>query len=204
VVVIVQRDAAIDMLFSAVETYAVRGSKPKTGYTEMYGICLGYPLAVGNKVIINVESFVPQLRAVGTTTSVTPSRDSKFEHMKLLESYLIDKRIVGECHTHPYRNFKEMMSVVGGAWNPSQGDNDYSHEEYPLWLKTGHRPEIEIIIAIAEKAKAKDHSNKNKFGPNTARFLHGNLEVIFAAHRLMRNGRFEPSNHCNTTVEVRL
>jgi hypothetical protein len=124
--VILQRDAAIDMMLAAIETYRVRQAHKKKTYAEMYGLCIGHIGRSGMDVQVNVERFVPQLRAVGDHESVEPNEKARREHIRLLGSLLPEKRVVGECHTHPYSTFQEMINIQGGAWGPSKTDLRYS------------------------------------------------------------------------------
>jgi hypothetical protein len=94
--------------------------RQKKTYAEMYGLCIGHIGRSGMDVQVNVERFVPQLRAVGDHESVEPNEKARREHIRLLGSLLPEKRVVGECHTHPYSAFQEMINIQGGAWGPSK------------------------------------------------------------------------------------
>ena len=203
--VFIQRDAAIDIMLAAIETYRVRLAGKKKIYTEMYGLCVGHVNNDRKNIIqVNVERYVPQLRAVADHESVRPDDRAKFEHIKLLTSRLPEKRIVGECHTHPYDSFQELTGISGGAWNPSKPDLSYFAAQYNEWIKREHRPEIALIIAIGQKEKAKTHRNPKYFGKNTFRHMYEGCEMVFAVHRIMRDGYFDEKSSSQISLTVRL
>lgn len=203
--VFIQRDAAIDIMLAAIETYRVKLARKKKTYTEMYGLCVGHTNIDRKNIIqVNVERYVPQLRAVADHESVEPNDRAKFEHIKLITATLPEKRIVGECHTHPYESFQKLTEIPGGAWNPSKPDLSYFAAQYSEWIHRGHRPEISLIVAIGQKEKAKTHQDKQHFGINTFRHMHDGCEMVFAAHRIMRDGYFDEKFSSQISLNIRI
>ncbi|MBS2024678.1 MAG: hypothetical protein JST92_19930 [Deltaproteobacteria bacterium] len=185
--VIIQRDAAENMLMSAMETYRVRPRGKKKVYTEMFGLCIGHTTSDKQMpIFVNVERFVPQLRANADHESVEPNTQSTEEHLRLVRQLMPEKLVVGTMHTHPYDDFQELVAQNG--WEFSPQDSASTSQTYGEWVGRGHRPEVEIIVAVAQKLKARMHSNQQRFGLNTRSFTIAGCEVVFAAYRVRRDG----------------
>jgi hypothetical protein len=188
--VIIQQEAAETMLLCAVETYWVKPKGKKKHYTELFGLCIGHVKQRDDgAVFVNVERFVPQLRASADHESVMPNEQSIDQHLKLIDRLMPEKTVVGAMHTHPYDDLKELLDRRG--WRFSTVDSLFSRGAYPYWLKQGHRPEVEVIVAVAEKHTARKHSNEQRFGTNTHSYTLAGCELVFSAYRVRRDGEIE-------------
>jgi hypothetical protein len=76
--------------------------------------------------------------------------------------------------------------------------------QYRRWIESRHPSEIAVIIAIAQKDRARDHRKKHRFGNNTCRYMHEGCEMVFAGHRIMRDGLIDTTDANSITLDVRL
>jgi len=202
--VVIQWEAAFGMLLAAIETYRVKPKGKKKPYTEMYGLCIGHTKPeINNLITVNIERFIPQLRSENDYESCEPNQESNHEIVKLFNKYNPEKNIVGECHTHPYDSYQKMIKI-DQPWKPSKEDLVFFKNQYTFWQCKGHTPEVSVIIAVAKKRKSKDSKNPQRFGLHTQRRLVGNCEIIFAAHRMMRDGKIDTDNPKKLTLDVKI
>jgi hypothetical protein len=191
-VVIWLDDRAIeDIVLVAMESYAVpkgRGSK----YTETYGICFGSTKSTEEKRqahgrhtirYIHIDSVHIQLRAEGYSNKVTYDLRSLDTQMEAVKHLFPQLDIVGDFHTHPYRDLDQLKALKG--WN-------YSHDDetnIPDWAsplrEMGYQPKTSLVVAIARGGKRVARPNRVK--PNVIRFSVGKYHFYLACYRIIGN-----------------
>ena len=117
-----------DIVLVALEAYAVpkgRGSR----YTETYGICFGSTKSTEEKRqahgrhtvrYIHINSVHIQLRAEGYSSRITYDVRSLETQMEVAKQLFPQLDIVGDFHTHPYRDVDEIKRIKG--WQFSRDD----------------------------------------------------------------------------------
>lgn len=182
-------DRAIgDILLLAMEGYAVPKGKG-TSFTEVYGICLGSTRSNDERRrghgkhtshYVHVRGVRTQVRAEGFADRVDYDLRSIDAQMVVMDYLLSAADIVGDFHTHPYENDKDLIRMKG--WRYSRADE----RTMPPWvakLEQKHfHPRVSIIMALA-KGKRKIHS-PGKMKPNLVRFSIGKYHFYLAAYRI--------------------
>jgi hypothetical protein len=191
-VVIWLDDRAIeDIVLVALEAYAVpkgRGVK----YTETYGICFGSTKATEEKRqahgrhtvrYIHINSVHIQLRAEGYANKITYDLRSLDTQMEVARHLFPQLDIVGDFHTHPYRDVDELKQIKG--WHFSR-DDEASIPEWasPLRLM-GYQPRTSLIVAVAKGVKRV--SRPSRVGPNVIRFSVGKYHLYLSCYRIIGN-----------------
>jgi hypothetical protein len=185
-------DRAIeDIVLVGLEAYAVpkgRGLK----YTETYGICFGSTKSTeekrqahGRHTIrhIHINSVHIQLRAEGYSNKITYDLRSLETQMDAAKEVFPRLDIVGDFHTHPYRDVEELREIRG--WHYSRSDE----VNIPDWVsplrKVGYRPRMSLIVAIAKGGRRM--SGPRKVKPNVVRFSVGKYHFYLACFRIVGN-----------------
>ncbi|MFH1220345.1 MAG: hypothetical protein V1694_07805 [Candidatus Eisenbacteria bacterium] len=191
-VVIWLDDRAIgDIVLVGLESYAVpkgRGLKS----TETYGICFGSTKSTeerrqahGKHTIrhIHIDSVHIQLRAEGYSNKVTYDLRSLDTQMEAVKHLFPQLDIVGDFHTHPYHDVKELRGLKG--WHYSRADE----ANIPEWVcplrEMGYQPRTSLVVAIAKGGKRAARPTRVK--PNTIRFSVGKHHFYLACFRIIGN-----------------
>ena len=189
-VVIWLDDRAIeDIVLVALEAYAVpkgRGSR----YTETYGICFGSTKSTEEKRqahgrhtvrYIHINSVHIQLRAEGYASRITYDIRSLETQMEVAKQLFPQLDIVGDFHTHPYRDVDEIKSLKG--WHYSRDDE----VNIPDWAaplrKMGFQPRVSLIVAIGKGGKRM--ARPSRVRPNVIRFSVGKYHFYLAGYRII-------------------
>jgi hypothetical protein len=188
-VVIWLEDGAIeDIVLVGLEAYAV----PRQGvkFTETYGICFGSTksvdetrLAHGRHVnrYVNISSVHIQLRAECYSHKVTYDLRSLETQMAVATDLFPQLDIVGDFHTHPYKDVNELKAVKG--WNYSRGDE----AGIPTWVtplrQMGYHPRTSLIVAVAKGGRRLSRPGRMK--PNVVRFSIKKYHFYVACYRII-------------------
>lgn len=191
-VVIWLDDRAIeDIVLVALEAYAVpkgRGLK----YTETYGICFGSTKSTEEKRqahgrhtvrYIHINSVHIQLRAEGYSNKITYDLRSLDTQMEVARHLFPQLDIVGDFHTHPYRDVDELKQAKG--WHFSRDDEASIPEWVSPLREMGYQPRTSLIVAVAKGAKRV--SRPGRVGPNVIRFSVGKYHFYLSCFRIIAN-----------------
>jgi hypothetical protein len=182
-------DRAIeDIVLVALEAYAV----PRQGvrFTETYGICFGSTKSVDEKRLahgrhvtrhINISSVHIQLRAECYSSKVTYDLRSLETQMAVATHFFPQLDIVGDFHTHPYANVKELKSIKG--WKYSRGDEAGISTWVTPLKKMGYNPRMSLIVAVAKGGRR--ISKPGRMRPNVVRFSIQKYHFYVACYRIL-------------------
>jgi hypothetical protein len=178
-----------DIVLVALEAYAVpkgRGSR----YTETYGICFGSTKSTEEKRqahgrhtvrYIHINSVHIQLRAEGYASRITYDIRSLETQMDVAKQLFPQLDIVGDFHTHPYRDVDEIKTLKG--WQYSRDDE----VNIPDWAsplrKMGFQPRVSLIVAIGKGGKRM--ARPSRVRPNVIRFSVGKYHFYLAGYRII-------------------
>jgi hypothetical protein len=184
-------DKAIeDIVLVSLEAYAV----PRRGlrFTETYGICFGSTKSTEEKRqahgkhttrYVYASSVHIQLRAEGYSNKVTYDLRSLETQMAVGTHLFPQLDIVGDFHTHPYKDVDELKALKG--WNFSPGDES----GIPTWVeplkKMGYHPRTSIVVGIAKGGKRIIRPGRLK--PNVVRFSINKYHFYIACFRIIGN-----------------
>jgi hypothetical protein len=183
-------DRAIeDIVLVALEAYAVpkgRGVR----FTETYGICFGSTKSTDEKRLahgrhttcyVHVNSVHIQVRAEGYPNKVTYDFRSLETQMEVARHLFPQLDIVGDFHTHPYKDADQLKSIKG--WRYSRGDES----SIPAWViplrKMGYKPRISLIVGIGKGGKRIIRPGRLK--PNVIRFSIDKYHFYLAGFRII-------------------
>jgi hypothetical protein len=185
-------DRAIeDIVLVALEAYAVpkgRGLR----FTETYGICFGSTKSTGEKrqahgvhttCYVHVSSVHIQLRAEGYSNKVTYDFRSLESQMAVARHLFPQLDIVGDFHTHPYKDVDKLKAVRG--WRYSPGDEASIAAWVSPLRKLGYHPRISIIVGIGKGGKRIIRPGRLK--PNVIRFSIDKYHFYVAGFRIIRD-----------------
>ncbi len=194
--VVIQNQALEDMLLGAFETYRVPKSK-KEPFSEVFGLVLGMTTSARSikrgegthtRNFVHVEKAVPQIRAKSSSSSVTPSAHSLNALVEASGSLFPQLEIIGDYHSHPYRNYLELKKMKG--WYASHEDAVSSaslSRDLVARKDRPHHMKVSLVIAIAEgRGNAIPEEMKDK--KNLHHLKIGGCHVIVTAYRILSNG----------------
>lgn len=186
-----------DMLLAGLETYLVPGGSGKPS-TEIYGIVFGSYRIAGaqsrkfsgiSTMDLNVERVCIQHRAKGYPSEVVADERSEATHLAMGEELFPYWHLMGDFHTHTYRNLKELYNRNG--WNYSDFDEKVNIEWCARMRRLGHRPRVALIMTIARAARSVNGPHENWKGhPHVVRATIGSCHVFISAYRIRPDGRY--------------
>lgn len=197
--IILDYRAIEDMVIPAVEAFLI----PKTGKrkgSEIYGICAGMSgsenILRGSNVKQNITNVyvtrsIPSMTADGNYNSVSWTQEQIDTLMKTLTDMLPAFELVGDFHTHPYPDMKELKRNNG--WEFSDGDKD----DLPRWNKSvqeqGHQPYFSLVTAIAVNCKTSCNGHYQSM-KNALQISVGGCKLIIHAYRILSSGKHSTKN----------
>lgn len=198
--VILQNQALEDMLLGAFETYRVPKSKTEP-FSEVFGILLGMTTSTRaakrgegthTRHFVHVEKAVPQIRAKSNASSVTPSARSLNALVEAADSLFPQLEIVGDYHSHPYRNYLELKRLKG--WSASREDAISSAALYHDLNSRKDRPhhmKVSLVIAIAN-GRGSAIPDRARDKNNLYHLKMAGCHVMITAYRILSNGAMTP------------
>ena len=185
-------DRAIeDIVLVALEAYAVPKGKG-VRFTETYGMCFGSTKATEEKRqalgkhitrYIYINSVHIQLRAEGYSNKLIYDLRSLETQMAVARHLFPQLDIVGDFHTHPYRDVEELKLAKG--WLYSTADE----ASIPSWAsplrKMGYHPRTSLIVAIAKGGRR--IKRPSRLRPNVIRFSIDKYHFYVACFRIIGN-----------------
>ena len=190
--------AVEDILLAAMESYAVSAGRGKP-YTEVYGICFGnrrdkpmHGRHPGIRRILRISRIVTQLRARATATMVMRNDKSSRVHRHIAEQFFEDLELLGDYHTHPYKNARVLRERHG--WLPSPSDRADILKWSRAVREDGARPRFSLVVAIAEGERT--GVPIKRIAPNRIEFSIQKHFIQIAAYRIRFDGE------CDDDVEL--
>jgi hypothetical protein len=89
--------------------------------------------------------------------------------------------IVGDFHTHPYRDVDEIKSLKG--WQYSRDDEINIPDWASPLRKMGFQPRVSLIVAIGKGGKRM--ARPSRVRPNVIRFSVGKYHFYLAGYRII-------------------
>jgi hypothetical protein len=200
--VIMSRQALQDILLGVFETYKVPKSK-SVPYSEVFGLCLG--MASRQKVskkgsgtrtkwFVHVEKAVPQIRAKASKESVLPNSKSIEAVIEAASSLFPQLEIIGDYHSHPYRNVRRLRQISG--WEASPNDH-IGIEELYRGLRTHprrkHRLRVSFIVAIAKGRSIAAPPTHLQGKRNVVHMVVAGCHIYLSCYRILSNGKMTDS-----------
>lgn len=197
-----------DMLFPVVETFLVSGGRGKR-YTETYGLCLGMrredeftgspSRGLTLERVSHVTRCVPQMRALGTPTSVGPNEASNEATIAASESLFPHLDVLGDYHSHPYDSLAELKLHRG--WELSEPDRSSNF----FWVQqlrrtTRHRPSVGFVVAICPRSRRGRRSTaSDAYGLHTLQLELNRCQIVVAAYSIASDGYYGAAleMHCD-------
>jgi len=195
-VVYLSHRALEDMLLATLEGYQVPKTA-KSGFTEVYGLCLG--MVRDEKLRrkgggeywrrhVYVQQAPVQIRAKATKDHVWPNLQSLATHLEVAKVLFPHLEVIGDFHSHPYKSAKGLRRWK--KWEPSPDDCKYNRGWVETMRERHHDPRVAFIIAIGkQKRSVKDKissSNRNVHFLPIGRNL-----VAVSVYRILRDASYE-------------
>jgi len=143
---------------------------------------------------VHVEKAVPQIRAKSSSSSVTPSARSLNALVEAADSLFPQLEIIGDYHSHPYRNYVELKRLRG--WSASREDAISSASlcrDLQARKDRPHHMKIALVIAIAEgRGSAIPDNIRDK--TNVYHLKMAGCHVMLSAYRILSNGGMTAAN----------
>ena len=139
------------------ESYHVRhwgkSVTSKKGPAETAGLLWGYVVTKDKADHVVVEHVSTDIFAKGTANEVDLNLKVMDVKQKVVEQRWPHLSLVGDFHTHPYKNFGEVVSNAG--WEFSKGDRAWyeKHEEPDSWPGC-----VALVLAIGELKRFREDS----------------------------------------------
>jgi hypothetical protein len=177
------------------ETYKVPKSKTEP-YSEVFGLCLGMSSrqkttkkgsGTRTKWFVHVDKAVPQIRARANQDSVIPNAKSIEALVETASDLFPQLEIIGDYHSHPYRDFKELKSAKG--WEASKDDFEDIAGLYRSLRKNPkrqHRMRVTFVVAIAKGRMTKNAKTRQM--PSVFRMSMAGCQVYISVYRILSNG----------------
>lgn len=179
-----------DMLLAVAEGYKVA---PGQGfkYTEVFGLCFGSVRRStsrheSHELQVNIARIATQLRAKATASDVMPNSKSLATHLDIATKFFPYLEVVGDYHSHPYKNLKTLLEVRG--WEHSQADEDSLEPFIDEVMSQHNRPLISLVVAVAEGGKAGKSLRK---AANVVQVSVGNLYFLVGAYRIRLDAQYD-------------
>ena len=183
-----------DMLLAGLETFLVPAGSGKPS-TEVYGIAFGsYRLAprgtgVETSLDVNVERVCIQHRARLYPSEVITDARSERMQLAMAEELFPYWRLVGDFHTHTYRDLSELYQVSG--WKYSQWDERVNIEWCAKLRDEGHKPRVALILTLTRAGRTGNSAVEQWRGmPHVLRATVGRCHCFIAAYRIRADGRY--------------
>jgi len=155
-VVYLSHRALEDMLLATLEGYQVPKTA-KSGFTEVYGLCLG--MVRDEKLKrkggggywrrhVYVQQAPVQIRAKATKDHVWPNSQSLATHLEVAKVLFPHLEVIGDFHSHPYKSAKGLRRWK--KWKPSPDDCKYNRGWVETMRERHHDPCVAFIVAIGK------------------------------------------------------
>jgi hypothetical protein len=197
----VSPDLLESMTLAAIEAYCygkTRGNKSRA--VETLGYLWGYRKQENGTTFFYLDRTSVSISAERQYHSVTPNQNAAKLKNEVMMRWSPHLTMLGDFHSHPYRNLKEVATESGYNFSPADlGElkaNDF------IWEQSGDNPVI-LVIAVCRLGRVRD-SVQDNFRNNTARFAVGDFQFWLnaAVGYLDQDGRRMVTG--NTSAEVHM
>lgn len=190
------------MTLAAIEAYVYgkQGGKKKNMSVETLGYLWGYRKQDDGTTIFYLDRTSVSISAERQYHSVTPNRDAAKLKNEVIMRWSPHLTMLGDFHSHPYRNLKEVNAEAGYNFSPADFDELRSHDF--VWEQSNNNPVI-LLITVCRLGRVRD-SVQDNFRSNTARFAVGEFQFWLnaAVGYIGGDGRRHVTG--NTTSEVHM
>jgi hypothetical protein len=189
------------MTLAAIEAYCYGNRrKQKNAAVETLGYVWGYRKRENGTSIFYLDRTSVSISAERQYHSVTPNLDAAKLKNEVMMRWSPHLTLMGDFHSHPYRNLKEVTNESGYNFSPEDFRelklNDF------IWQQSGDSPVI-LVIAVCRLGRVRD-SVQDNFRNNTARFAVGDFQFWLNASVGYLDEDGERCMTGNTSSEVHL
>ncbi len=161
------------MTLAAIEAYCYGNRrKQKNTAVETLGYVWGYRKRENGTSIFYLDRTSVSISAERQYHSVTPNLDAAKLKNEVMMRWSPHLTLMGDFHSHPYRNLKEVTNEAGYNFSPEDFKelklNDF------IWQQSGDSPVI-LVITVCRLGRVRD-SVQDNFRNNTARFAVGDFQ----------------------------
>ena len=189
------------MTLAAIEAYCYGNlHKQKNTAVETLGYVWGYRKQQNGTTVFYLDRTSVSISAERQYHSVTPNQDAAKLKNEVMMRWSPHLTLLGDFHSHPYRNLKEVNSESGYNFSPEDlrelRSNDFICEQ------SGDNPVI-LVITVCRLGRVRD-SVQDNFRNNTARYAVGDFQFWLngAVGFLDANGKRSVTG--NTSPDVQL
>jgi hypothetical protein len=189
------------MTLAAIEAYCYGNlRKLKNTAVETLGYVWGYRKQENGTTIFYLDRTSVSISAERQYHSVTPNLDAAKLKNEVMMRWSPHLTMLGDFHSHPYRNLKEVNAESGYNFSP-EDLNELKTNDF-IWEQSGNNPVI-LVIAVCRLGRVRD-SVQDNFRNNTARYAVGEFQFWLngAVGYLDAEGRRLVTG--NTSPEVQL
>ena len=161
------------MTLAAIEAYCYGNlRKQKNTAVETLGYVWGYRKQQNGTTVFYLDRTSVSISAERQYHSVTPNLDAAKLKNEVMMRWSPHLTLLGDFHSHPYRNLKEVTSEAGYNFSPEDlkelKSNDF------IWEQSGNNPVI-LVITVCRLGRVRD-SVQDNFRNNTARYAVGDFQ----------------------------
>jgi hypothetical protein len=161
------------MTLAAIEAYCYGNlRKLKNTAVETLGYVWGYRKQQNGTTVFYLDRTSVSISAERQYHSVTPNLDAAKLKNEVMMRWSPHLTLLGDFHSHPYRNLKEVNAESGYNFSPEDlkelRTNDF------IWEQSGNNPVI-LVITVCRLGRVRD-SVQDNFRNNTARYAVGDFQ----------------------------
>jgi hypothetical protein len=170
----ISENVLIQMILNGLEAYSIQEGKNNCRKPlETVGLLWGHEIILSNKQILySIELLSIETSAIRKESSVDPKRDSLKLKRDIVSSFWPQFDFLGDFHTHPYENCKEVVQYDGFNFSPD--DYDDIEKKYKYWKKHNYRVGLVLTIAMLNRKSSREH---RWISNNCIDFTLGNLRL---------------------------
>jgi hypothetical protein len=161
------------MTLAAIEAYCYGKIRGKRGFAvETLGYLWGYRKQENGTTIFYLDRTSVSISAERQYHSVTPNQNAARLKNEVMMRWSPHLTMLGDFHSHPYRNLKEVWTEAGYNFSPADF-NELKVNDF-IWEQSGNNPII-LVIAVCKLGRVRD-SVQDNFRNNTARYAVGDFQ----------------------------
>jgi hypothetical protein len=181
----------VSATLAAVEAYCYGDGKQKPAL-ETFGYIWGYKKETESQIVFYVDQLALSIAARRDADSVVPNGQSAILKSNFMDTLSPHKRLLGDFHTHPYKNMNEVKKA-GMGYHFSKADFISGRADDLAWKRSGNSP-IMLVITIC-KIKRVHFSNGKAISDNIFSFNVGEFRIwITASVGYMEEGKRQFTN----------
>jgi hypothetical protein len=158
---------------AAIEAYCYGKVRGKRGFAvETLGYLWGYRKQENSTATFYLDRTSVSISAERQYHSVTPNQNAARLKNEVMMRWSPHLTMLGDFHSHPYRNLKEVFTEAGYNFSPADF-NELKVNDF-IWEQSGNNPVI-LVVAVCKLGRVRD-SVQDNFRNNTARFAVGDFQ----------------------------